>query len=141
MSCDFTVLMSQADLLYFSLAELTLVPDKSPLVMPSFGVNLAPDTFLTCAVTPPFNLSARWTLPNGIVIEFGDGSKPRYIVGQGIIMNNISLDTILLIQNITYEDAGTYTCEARNTSDSTTPIVWYGDTVELQLLGTHVFFA
>ena len=129
--------MSQSDLLCFSLAELTIEPITSPLVIPSFNALLAPDTFLTCLVVPRLNVFTHWTLPNGAVIEFGDGSNPRFVVSQGNNnLDNISLNTILLIQNITYEDANTYTCEARNTSDTTTPFVWYRNTVELQLLGT-----
>ena len=110
-------------------AELSIVPGISPVVIPRFNALLAPDTFLTCVVTPSINsLITRWRLPNGVVINFGDGGD--FIVSQG------TQNTILLIQNITYKDAGNYTCEVRNMSDSMIPIVWYRATVELQLLGT-----
>ena len=120
-------------------AELTIVPAISPLiVIPSFNVLLAPETFLACAVTPPLNLITRWILPSGIVTVFGVyNNLPRFIVSQGNNVNGTALITILVIQNTTYEDAGTYTCEARNTSDTTTPTVWYSAAVELQLLGTN----
>ena len=117
-------------------AELSIVPAISPLVIPSFRTNLAPDTFLVCAVTPPLNLFTRWTLPSGTVTVFRDANDPRFIMSLANNVNGTAFITILLIQNMTYEDAGTYTCEARNTSDTTTPTVWYSATVELQLLGT-----
>ena len=89
--------------------------------------------YLTCYVSADngiLNPITRWRLPNEAVINFG--------VGNNVFQYNVAPPamTYLLIQNMTYEDAGTYTCEARNTSDTTTPTVWYSATVELQLLGT-----
>ena len=119
-----------------SSAELTIEPDRPFLVIPSFNANLTPVTFLLCVVTPALNSLTRWILPNGTIINFGDDSNLRIFASQGFnSMNSTALNTILLIQNISYEDAGTYTCEARNMSDSTTPIPWYSAKVELQLLG------
>ena len=49
----------------------------------------------------------RWILPSGQII---DSSFGRYSVGQGANENGV-WSTLLAVQNVSYRDAGHYTCE------------------------------
>lgn len=72
--------------------------------------NSDPSSFavIVCNVEPVnATVPTRWILPNGQMISDSFG---RFRVGQGSNGNGI-WSTILAIQNISYQDAGYYTCE------------------------------
>ena len=94
---------------------------------------------LVCSVEEPnFNLSIqtveiRWMF-NGTVINESGG---RYFITNGDGLSG-NYETILLIQQLIYSDAGIYRCEVRDIRDNSSPGPWISDEVNLQLLGTAI---
>ena len=63
----------------------------------------------------------------------------RFRVSQGAvnIPQGNRQSTLLIVLNLTYQDAGNYTCEVRSSS-ATTQSPWFSTFVELQLEGKNV---
>ena len=85
----------------------------------------------------PLNLTSvnsRWTLPNGTILQVHQ-NYGKYFVNQGVAAGGY--ETLLYIQQLSYSDADTYTCEVRDGRDPDTPGPWMTFQVTLQLLGDH----
>jgi len=118
------------------LTAVTVVP--GPLLN-----NLFTFIFLTCIPEPTTlttsDFVSHWTIPSGQTFTFSQVNPPsfeRFRVTQGNVPTGEGprQATLLLIQSLTYQDAGNYTCEAR---DSSAPAQspWFLATAELQLEG------
>ena len=122
---------------FLSVAEdITIIPNRSPIVIPSLTHKLMPGIPLICGLTPDtlepnINYTTRWILPNGTTIISDRG---RFIFSE----NRVSLSTgplpgtILVVTSLSYQDAGNYTCEARSTAPGASSL-WASASFELQL--------
>lgn len=99
--------------------------------------DLSQSTFLPCAVRPPdANYTTRWITPNGDVVTPEDGD-PRFTLHQG----TVEIDSrvvegtvlVLIIENLSYQDDGIYTCEAQNASSPEAQ--WVQAFSQLRLIG------
>ena len=129
---------------FFAETITSLQPEIAVRVVPGPPPNnLLTFTFLTC-ISEPSTLTtsdfvSRWTIPSGQTFTFNQRNPPsfeRFRVSQGDVPagEGRRQATLLFIQNLMYQDAGNYTCEAR---DSSAPAQspWFLATVELQLEG------
>ena len=102
-------------------------------------------TFLMCIPEPNSQLTevdyiSRWTIPSGETYTFGVTNPPgfeRYQVVQGPADTRQGVQreaTLLFLENLSYQDAGNYTCEVRSSSGSAQS-PWFSASVELQLEG------
>ena len=120
-------------------AELTLAPDRPVVVEPPPSIPPNTITFLACIVGPPGisldEYDTQWIRPEGQIIpEDPDVGKFRADKGGKAEGNNVTIPiTQLLIQMLSYQDAGVYRCEVRNASLPGSP--WIPASVELQLRG------
>ena len=87
---------------------------------------LNPDT-----LEPNVNYTTQWILPNGQTITSHQG---RFVFSENrAILNNRTLPgTIFVVTGLSYQDAGTYTCEGRSTAPRASPL-WASASFELQL--------
>ena len=80
---------------------------------------------------------SRWITPSDEILEFGAATSIKYIVSQSRVTEIGSRQevaaTVLVIRELLYTDAGNYTCEVRNSSDSSAQ--WVSDIVRVLLLG------
>ena len=96
-------------------------------------------TFIECGLQPATlqsgNYTSSWTLPSREMITFGlPHSDTRFVVQQGPAQfQDLGFlpATLLIIQRLSYNDAGMYTCSVRNSSELSSPPVTA--TIELQL--------
>ena len=93
-------------------------------------------TTVSCSIEPAnATVQTRWVLPCGQIISQSSG---RYKIGSGGDGNG-SLYTLLLIGDVSYQDAGFYTCEVvpRSVSRSLCECVDFpfSATTELRLQG------
>ncbi len=102
----------------------------------------APDlsafTFLQCEIQPPDAMvDVGWRLPSGEFLTPNNDTSDIHIsdVGTSTRADNTTEAVIILtITGLSYQHAGTYSCEAR---DTTTPgAEWITAKVDLQLRGT-----
>ena len=116
-------------------------------IQPEVPVRILPEDtrlntfiFLVCNPEPNSQLTvsnyiSRWTIPSGETFTFWVSNPPgfeRYRVVQG--PSDGVQQTILLLENLSYQDAGNYTCEVRSSSGSAQS-PWFSASVELQLEG------
>ena len=96
--------------------------------MPSIPLvcGLNPDT-----LEPNVDYTTRWILPDGQIVTSNQG---RFVFMEGrVSVNNEPLPgTILVVTGLSYQDAGTYTCEGRSTAPGAST-VWASASFELQL--------
>lgn len=88
---------------------------------------------------PNANDTTRWITPTGTVVSpEGNNAALRFTVLQGTVEidRRVVDGTVLLINNLTYEDEGVYVCEALDISD--TDAQWVQAVSQLQLLGIHI---
>ena len=117
--------------------SITLIPE-SPQVLPDGILNIF--TFLRCTIefeTSDLMVDHGWRLPSGNFLVEDNETNPRYRVepiSVGFKEGNVSnIVTVLTINGLSYQDAGVYSCEVR---DTTTPnSEWITAPVELQLQG------
>ena len=108
-------------------------------VLPGDAGQLNSFTFIICAIEPVnVSVDTRWVLPSGKIIVSGSQEGGRFLASQGeVALRNggTSFSSLLFIQNLSYHDAGVYTCEVRSTSmcEQDWPT---SATVELQLQGS-----
>ena len=113
-----------------------IIPNRNPVVIPSQIHALMPGIPLICGLNPDtlepsVNYTTRWILPNGQIITSSQG---RFTFSE----SRISLSTrklpgtILVVTSLSYQDAGTYTCEGRSTAPGASPL-WASASFELQL--------
>ena len=93
--------------------------------------------FLTCGLeretlTPNVNYATRWILPRGETID--SMSSGRFVVSESPVPVNGSTlpGTFLAVLQLSYRDAGTYTCEGRSTTSGASTL-WASASFELQL--------
>ena len=101
-------------------------------------------TFLTCLPEPStltqYDYVSRWTIPSGETLTYWVTNPPgfeRYQVVQGTADTHQGVRreaTLLFLENLSYQDAGNYTCEVRSSSGSAQS-PWFSASVELQLEG------
>lgn len=90
------------------LAELKVHAETELKLEP--GVDRQPSSFviIICNVeSVNATVPTRWVLPHGQIIS---RSVDRYQIGQGFNENGL-WSTLLAVQNVSYKDAGYYTCE------------------------------
>ena len=128
---------------FFAETITSLQPETALTVVPGLPLNnLVAFIFLSCIPEPStltiFDFVSRWTIPSGQIFSFNEINPPsfeRFRVSQGGVptVEGPRQATLLFIQNLMYQDAGNYTCEARDSSAPASP--WFLATVELQLEG------
>ena len=97
--------------------------------------------FFTCKIEADFTLSestveSQWILPNGTTLELRRNYE-KYITNQGPVGNPPGFETLILIQELIYSDAGTYTCQVRDIRDPDNLGPWMSFEATLQLSGNH----
>ena len=99
---------------------------------------------LVCVINADFHINSstvesRWTTPtNGEIIVPGTADE-KYILTQGS-SGGSGFESLLLIQNISYSDAGEYTCRVRDTRDASNRGPWIEEELSVELLGkTHSY--
>ena len=97
--------------------------------------------FVRCEIEADFNLSgstvgSQWILPNGTVLEVGRKYE-KYVPSQGEGENPSKFETLILIQELIYSDAGTYTCQVQDIRDPDNLGPWMSFEATLQLLGNQ----
>ena len=111
-------------------SELTLQPEAQVKTLPEDVGQLNSFTFLLCNILPAnASVISRWILPNGDVISDRAG---RFITAQGDTPTGFS--SLLVIQELSYRDAGYYTCEVVPTDECSCSFP-PSATTEVQLLG------
>ena len=129
---------------FFAETITSLQPEIAVIAVPGPLLNnLFTFIFLTCIPEPTTlttsDFVSRWTIPSGQTFTFNELNLPnfeRFRVSQGNVPagEGPRQATLLLIQSLTYQDAGNYTCEVRNSS-APPQSEWLLATVELQLEG------
>ena len=113
-----------------------IFPSINPVVIPSRTHALMPGIPLICGLNPDtlepnVNYTTRWMLPDEQIITSSQG---RFVFMEG----RVSLSTgplpgtFLVVTSLSYQDAGTYTCEGRSTASGASPL-WASASFELQL--------
>ena len=119
----------------FNFTEETIFPSKPSVTLPG-GSSLMPSAILTCGLTPTSltvqDYRTRWITPTGETVVSTDG---RYILNNGPVpVNGIQFPgTVLAIQNLSYQDAGQYTCEGQATNATDPNALWINAATNLQL--------
>ena len=91
---------------------------------------LNPDT-----LQPNVNYTTRWILPDEQIITSSQG---RFVFSESRVSLSTGTDlepfpgTILVVTGLSYQDAGTYTCEGRSIAPGASPL-WASASFELQL--------
>ena len=123
-------------------AEITLRAFIDEIVSPDSGNRLGSLVILTCLLEPETtqadDYESRWITPSDEILEFGAATtSTKYIVSQSRVTEIGSRQevaaTVLVIRELLYTDAGNYTCEVQNSSDSSAQ--WVSDIVRVLLLG------
>ena len=116
--------------------DITIIPNRNPVVIPSRTNILMPGIPLICGLSPDtlepnVNYTTRWILPNGQTITSSQG---RFVLSENrVSLNNGTLPgTILVVTRLSFQDAGTYTCEGRSTAPGASPL-WASASFELRL--------
>ena len=95
---------------------------------------------VSCRIEADFSLStaveSRWILPNGMFLRVNENDEKYNVVRQGESTAD-TYETQLLIQQLSYSDANTYTCEVRDVRDPDDSGPWLTYEATLQLLGIH----
>ena len=99
-------------------------------------LELMPGLPLVCGLEPAtlipgVNYTTRWTLPGGELIN---STRGRLVFFENLvaISGRNFPGTILLLRQMSYQDAGMYTCEGRSTAPGTSA-QWAAASFELQL--------
>ena len=105
--------------------ELTIPTEINPLT---------PSTFLSCGVeSTSAEYATRWITPSGDIITPADTGRLSIIEGNNIEIDRRIFDgTALIVLNLSYQDEGVYTCEARDLSEQDSR--WRQATYRLNLL-------
>ena len=85
--------------------------------------SLEPDT-----LTPGVNYTTRWILPGGEIVNSARG---RFIFSESLLSRTVP-GTVLVVTQMSYQDAGMYTCEGRSTAPGASA-QWAAASFELQL--------
>ena len=84
-------------------------------------------------LAPRVNYTTRWILPGGR--EIVNASRGRFVFSESqVSINNREVPgTVLIVRQLSYQDAGTYTCEGRSTASGVSTTQWATASFELQL--------
>ena len=103
-------------------------------------MNQMPNTFaiLACSIQGDFKISSAtvessWITPSGVTVLFPGTSDDKYVLTQGPIESGF--DSVLLVQDILYNDEGTYICQVRDIRNTSNLGPWIEAPLNLQLLG------
>lgn len=89
-------------------AELKVYAETELKLEPGVDRQLSSFVVIICNVeSANATVPTRWVLPHGQIISRSIG---RYQIGQGYSENGL-WSTLLALQNVSYKDAGYYTCE------------------------------
>ncbi len=121
----------------FSSEDVTIVSNGNPIVIPSQRNPLLSGLPLICGLMPDtlepnVNYTTRWIVPAGETITSTQG---RFVFTESrLSLNSIGEvpGTILVVTQLSYQDAGNYTCEGRSTAPGASTL-WASATFELQL--------
>ena len=98
-----------------------------------FGI-LRCEIFTNFQLNTTTSVESRWSITTGAEVESPGSNDDKYDLSQGENTENV-LETLLVVQNITYSDAGVYTCRARDNRNPSNRGPWVEAQVHLQLLG------
>ena len=116
--------------------EVTIFPLNPVLKLPS--TTLLPGVSLVCglepsSLVPQENYTTRWIIPGGEIIN---STRDRYFLSERDSLffgTEVAIPaTLFIITQVSYKDAGVYTCEGRNNVTGDTSL-WASATTELQL--------
>ena len=98
--------------------------------------------FLRCEISANFTLNgttveSRWNISTTVEVLVPGSSDGKYDVSQGPAAMNV-YETVMIIQNVSYSDAGVYTCRVRDSRDPSNRGPWVEAQVHLQLLGKNI---
>ena len=103
-------------------------------------MNQMPNTFsiLVCSIQGDFEISSAtaessWITPSGVTVLFPGTSDDKYVLTQGPVESGF--DSVLLVQDILYNDEGTYTCRVRDIRNTSNLGPWIEAPLNLQLVG------
>ena len=112
----------------FPSRDLVIVPSLTNILMPGLPLScvLKPDT-----LEPNVNYTTRWRLPRGEMINTSEG---RFVFAENTVDFGAGQvpATVLVVTRLSYQDAGTYTCEGRSTAPGASTL-WASASFELQL--------
>ena len=111
--------------------DITIITAGEVKTLPGPLESLQAVTFIVCGLQPAtlqsVNYTSSWTLPSREMITFGlPSSDARFIAQQGPVQFQGFGElpaTVLIIQSLSYLDAGLYTCSVRNSSELSSPHV------------------
>ena len=135
-----------AAFLHNSAETVTSVRPETPVRVLPENTRLNTFTFLMCNPEPSSQLTvtdyvSRWTIPSGEtfthLVPIPHGFE-RYRIVQGPVGTPQVQSTLLLVEMLSYQDAGNYTCEVRNSSAQSP---WFSASVELQLEGKYTYMS
>ena len=121
-------------------AEISFFGSKDSIeILPKPRTSLQPLIFLEFPLLPsslqPENFTSSWTLPSGKTVSLESQSTDTRILAQegltSVNATQLFQAAFLLIQGLSYKDAGIYTCRVQdNTNPGSPPIE---GTIELRL--------
>ena len=124
----------------FIFTDLTLQPFNRTQPI---GLN-PPVTFgvLRCDIFANFTLNrttieSRWNISTTVEVLVPGSSDDKYDISQGPAAMN-GYETLMIIQNLSYIDAGVYTCRVRDSRDPSNRGPWVEAQAHLQLLGKNI---
>ena len=120
---------------------LTVTPENKTLPSITLPEEVFTNGFVRCGIEANFTLSdskveSQWILPNETVLEVRRNYE-KYLINQGTAEDPSKFETYILIQELIYSDAGTYTCQVRDIRDPDNRGPWMSFEATLQLLGNH----
>ena len=109
--------------------------EQEVVIEPGTSLNIF--TSLNCLVTPEnLTIAIRWILPGGDIVT--EDTTGRFFVSQGPGGNTGGRNVLLLIDQLSYQDDGVYTCEVMDLDPTIPDAPWIPATVQLQLNGKSI---
>ncbi len=113
-----------------------IFPARDLIMVPSLTNILMPGVPLSCGLEPDtlernVNYTTRWILPGQEIVDSTGG---RFVFSENMVsINSRALPgTVLIVTALSYQDAGTYTCEGRSTAPGAST-QWASTNIELWL--------
>ena len=102
---------------------------------------LKPFSILVCSIQGDFEISSNtvdstWITPSGVTVLIPGTSDNKYVLTQGEVVPGF--DSVLLVQDILYNDEGTYICRVRDIRNTSNLGPWIEAPLNLQLLGEKI---
>ena len=103
---------------------------------------LKPFAILACSIQGDFEISSAtvestWITPSDVTVLISGPSDDKYVLTQGMVQSGLEsgFESVLLVQDILYNDEGTYTCRVRDIRNTSNLGPWIEAPLNLQLLG------